>query len=120
MDKIKNLAALAKPKQIPGERADADNVVYNIINGFMGIVGLIAVIVIIIGGYQYMTSTGDPGKVKKAKETILYGIIGLIVIVLAAVIVNFVIKSVTEEAPQGPQSPSSYTTQKDCEAAKYV
>ena len=65
-----------------------------IINWIMGIVGMICVVVIILGGIQYMTSAGDAGKVKKAKDTILYGIIGLIVVALAAVIVNFVIAKV--------------------------
>ena len=41
-----------------------------------------------------MTSSGDAGKVKKAKDTILYGVIGLIVVALAFAIVNFVIGGV--------------------------
>lgn len=65
--------------------------VLNIINAVIGVLGIVAVIVIIIGGVQYMTSSGDAGKVKKAKDTILYGIIGLVVVILAFAIVNFVI-----------------------------
>ena len=41
-----------------------------------------------------MTSSGDAGKVKKAKDTILYGVIGLVVCVLAFAIVNFVITDI--------------------------
>ena len=55
---------------------------------------IIAVIVIIIGGIFYMTSQGDPGKVSRAKNTILYAVIGLIVSLLAFAIVNFVLKAV--------------------------
>ena len=62
-----------------------------VINGIVGILGLACVIVMIVGGVKYMTSTGDPGKVKAAKDTILYGLIGLIVCALAFAIVNFVI-----------------------------
>jgi hypothetical protein len=62
-----------------------------IINVVIGFVGLVAVVVIILGGISYTTSAGDPGKVKKAKDTILYGIIGLVVAVLAFAIVNFVL-----------------------------
>ncbi len=65
--------------------------VVSIINGVIGVLGLFAVVIVIIGGIQYMTSAGDPGKVKKAKDTILYGIIGLIICILAFAIVNFVI-----------------------------
>ena len=71
-----------------------DSAFTSIINWIMGIVGMICVVVIILGGIQYMTSAGDAGKVKKAKDTILYGIIGLVVVALAAVIVNFVIAKV--------------------------
>lgn len=65
-----------------------------IINVVLGLTGLLASIVIIYGGIQYTTSTGDPNKVKKAKDTITYGIIGLVVSLLAFAIVNFVIQNV--------------------------
>jgi len=65
-----------------------------ILNAIIGILGLVCVVVIIIGGINYMTSAGDSGKVKKAKDTILYGLIGLIICVLAFAIVNFVIANV--------------------------
>ena len=70
------------------------NVVIGILNAVIAVAGIVAVIYIVVGGYQYMTSTGDPGKVKKAKDTILYGIIGLVIVILAAAIVNFVIANV--------------------------
>ena len=66
----------------------------NILNGVIAVLGLVAVVVIIIGGINYMTSSGDAGKVKKAKDTILYGLIGLVVCVLAFAIVNFVISNI--------------------------
>ena len=64
-----------------------------IINVIIGVIGFIAVIVIILGGVQYTTSAGDSNKVKKAKDTIMYGIIGLVVALLAYSIVNFVLTS---------------------------
>lgn len=81
-------------KASAGCSGNTDNVtptVINIINAIIGILGLVAVVIIIYGGVQYMTSAGDAGKVKKAKDTILYAVIGLIVCVLAYAIVNFVI-----------------------------
>ena len=65
-----------------------------IINVVIGVIGFVAVAFIIFGGFQYTTSAGDPGKVKKAKDTILYGIIGLVVSMLAYAIVNFVLANV--------------------------
>ena len=65
-----------------------------IINWVIGVLGIVAVVVMIMGGVTYMTSSGDAGKVKKAKDTILYGLIGLIVAALAFAIVNFVITGI--------------------------
>ena len=77
--------------------ADQGNLVANItgiINAVIAALGIVCVVVMIIGGVNYMTSSGDAGKVKKAKDTILYGLIGLIVCVLAFAIVNFVIVNI--------------------------
>ena len=68
--------------------------VIGILNAVVGVLGIVAVIVIVMGGVGYMTSGGDPGKTKKAKDTILYGVIGLIIVALSFVIVNFVIKNI--------------------------
>ena len=82
-------------KGIKGENNSNDlmSVLTTIINVIIGVIGFVAVVVIILGGVQYTTSAGDPGKVKKAKDTILYGIIGLVVAILAFAIVNFVLSS---------------------------
>jgi len=55
--------------------------------------GVVAVVVIIIGGINYTISQGDPGKVKKAKDTILYGIVGLVISLSAFAIVQFVLNA---------------------------
>ncbi|MBR3353249.1 hypothetical protein IKG49_01510 [Candidatus Saccharibacteria bacterium] len=70
-----------------------DNVTL-IINAVIGVLGLVCVVVMIIGGISYMTSSGDAAKVKKGKDTILYGLIGLVVCVLAFALVNWVIGSI--------------------------
>jgi len=66
--------------------------VKNIINGILYVVGILAVVMVIIGGIQYTTSGGDQAAVTKAKNTILYGIVGLVISILAYAIVNFVLK----------------------------
>ena len=53
--------------------------------------GIVAVIMVIYGGIQYITSTGNPAGTAKAKTTILYSIIGLLVVILAAAIINVVV-----------------------------
>ena len=77
-----------------GSGNELSSAVVSIINGVVGVLALVCVVVIIIGGVNYMTSSGDAGKVKKAKDTIMYGIIGLVVCVLAFAIVNFVIVNI--------------------------
>ena len=74
--------------------ADAENVVKSILGTVFTWTGIVSVIVIIIGGIFYMLSQGDPGKVARAKNTILYAVIGLIVSLLAFAIVNFVLTAV--------------------------
>ena len=72
--------------------SDPMDTVKNIINVAVGVIGVVAVIMVIIGGYQYATSVGDAGKVKNAKNTIMYGIVGLVIALLAYAIVNFVLE----------------------------
>ena len=112
MDKALTLLA-AKVNQINPETGPDENYtptqgldqdITAIINAIIGVIGIGAVIVIIIGGVTYMTSSGDAGKVKKAKDTILYGVIGLIVVALAFAIVNFVIGNILTE-PTAQQQP---------------
>ncbi len=79
---------------VEGSSTTVTNTVNTVINVAIGIIGLLAVIMIIVGGFQYTTSAGDSGKVTKAKNTIMYGVIGLVIALLAYAIVNFVLKSV--------------------------
>lgn len=68
-----------------------NELIRTVINILTIIVGVIAVIMIIVGGLQYITSGGSSEKVSKAKNTILYAIIGLIIVALAQIIVRFVL-----------------------------
>ena len=81
-------------KYIGGKGEPLEDSINTIISGIIAALGIVCVIVMIIGGVNYMTSSGDTAKVKKAKDTILYGLIGLIVCVLAYAIVNFVISNI--------------------------
>lgn len=71
----------------------ATSMVKNIINVVLYVLGIVAVIMIIVGGFRYVISGGDAGSVTAAKNTIMYAVIGLIVAVLAYAIVNFVLNA---------------------------
>src|SRR5690606_31891708 len=62
--------------------------VQNIVNALLFLLGIAAVIMIIFGGFRYVTSNGDSGKLEQAKNTILYAVVGLLVAILAFAIVN--------------------------------
>lgn len=72
-------------------QGDLVTTIVTILNYFLAIAGLIAVLFLIYGGVQYIISRGEEDAVEKAKGTILYAIVGLIVIGLSATIVNFVV-----------------------------
>ena len=61
-----------------------------IIDTLLFVVGVLAVIMIIVGGIMYATSTGDSGRVSKAKNTMTYAIVGLVVAMAAYAIVHWV------------------------------
>lgn len=72
-------------------QVDPDAATGNIINFVLYALGIVAVVMMIVAGVQMTTSAGDPGAVKKAKMTMTYAIIGLVVAILAYAIVNFVV-----------------------------
>ena len=76
------------------EDGEIGNVAQNIINVVIAVLGIVAVLFVVIGAAQYMTSQGDPSKLKKAKDTIVYAVLGVVLAVLAYAIVNFVLGNV--------------------------
>ena len=66
-----------------------------LINVFASVMGFLAVGMIIYGGFMLLTAQGDPAKIKRGKDVVTYSIIGLILVMLAYAIVNFVMTNVT-------------------------
>jgi hypothetical protein len=75
-----------------GKRGDVASIVGNVVEVLMYVVGIVAVIIIILAGIMYATAAGDEAKVKKAKNALIGGIVGLAIAVLAWAIVDFVVK----------------------------
>ena len=76
--------------------ARVNGLIADVINLFSLVVGVVSVIMIIIGGFRYIVSGGDSSNVTSAKNTILYAIIGLVIVALAQWIVRFVLGRVIE------------------------
>jgi len=72
-----------------------NNIIHTIINLMSAIVGIVAVVMIIVGGLRYITSGGNDTSVTSAKNTILYAIIGLVVVALAQTLVRFTLGKIT-------------------------
>ena len=80
------------------------------LNVALSILGIVTVIMIIVGAVQYTTSQGDPAKATKARNTILYGVIGLIIALLAFAIVNFVLVKVFSGEEDSSSASTTTTT----------
>lgn len=84
-------ASPASPICAAATKDDSKKMTQTIINTMLQILGILAVIMIIVGGIRYTISNGDASRVKAAKDTITYSVIGLVVALLSYAIVNFVI-----------------------------
>jgi len=60
-----------------------------------GIMAVVAIMLIVINGMMYVNSSGDPQKVAQAKMGILYSVIGLVIVLMAATIVSFAIRGIS-------------------------
>lgn len=87
---------------------NSNAIVTNLLSWFIGTAGVVAVIYIVIGGISYMTSAGDSSKLQKAKNTILYALIGLVIVALAEIIVATV-SGIIRDAEQNASLPANTT-----------
>lgn len=76
--------------------ASLEDVVSNVINTMLFVIGIISVIMLIVGGIRYVISGGNQSQVEGARNTILYAIVGLVVAFVAWGVVNFVIGSLSQ------------------------
>lgn len=87
----------------PGSTQSEDTVrslLRTALNILSWVVGVVAVFMIIIGGFKFVTSGGDANNTKSARDTIIYALVGLVVVVLSQIIVRFVLKESTEAVNQ--------------------
>lgn len=68
------------------------DLIKKVINIFSAVVGSVAVIMIVIGGLRYIISGGDSNSVGGAKNTIIYALVGLVIVAIAQIIVKFVLE----------------------------
>ena len=117
---LNNVSALTLQEGAEAARCDGcpsdlfgdTGVFKQVTNTILYIVGIVAVIMLIIGGVRYVISGGDSKKVTDAKNTVLYAIIGLVICFFSYAIVNFVITSLpSSNNPAKVNEGTSYLTE---------
>jgi hypothetical protein len=104
------LAAHAQTDQFGlayGEATGLTNVdirvtIAKIIRIVLGLLGTVALLIVLYGGFTWMTAAGEADKVDKAKKILTSGVIGLVIIVSAFAIVSFVISRLLDASQEGP------------------
>jgi len=76
--------------------AGMEEIIGTIIQIVLSLLGLVAVVLIIVGGFQWMTSGGNEEKIGKAKKLMGSALVGLIIVILAYSIATFIISSLTD------------------------
>lgn len=75
---------------IGGSDMKAEDIVLKIIKYLIGVLGVIALVMVVYGGFQYIYSAGNSERLQKARDTIIYAIIGMVVVILSLSILRFV------------------------------
>lgn len=79
----------------PPATKSINNLISTILNILSAVVGIVAIIMIIIAGMRYVTSGGSEQGIKSAKGTLLYAVVGLVIVALSQIIVHFVLNTAT-------------------------
>jgi hypothetical protein len=88
------IAQVVDVKTLPDVNADQDRITAALTVAF-SITGAIALLVITLAGFKYITTQGNPQEVAKAKNAIIYALVGLVISILAVAIIQFAIRTVT-------------------------
>lgn len=109
---IQEGAEAARAEGMPAELIGDGGVINQFTNIVLYIVGFISVVMLIWGGIRYIISGGDSKKITDAKNTILYAILGLIIVFFAYAIVNFVLNAIgAQTTPESAEQASLLLTQ---------
>lgn len=88
-------------ESLPDKWDTIDAFISALLNIFTAVTGLIAVAVLIYGGVMYMLSSGNEQKTEKAQNTIIYALVGIVIIGLSRLLVGFILRFVTGDGFQG-------------------
>lgn len=84
---------------LSGGQTGLRGIILTIINFFLTFLGLLAVIMVIYGGFLYVSSAGNEENVNKAKKILIYAVIGIIVIIISFALINTLLGAAGGERP---------------------
>lgn len=87
-------SAVCRGKSTQDPLTGPNGVLTTVTNILAWVAGTAAVIFVVVGGIKYITAAGAPAEVQKAKETIIFALVGVVLIVLARAIITFVLSRV--------------------------
>ncbi|MBU1179848.1 pilin [Patescibacteria group bacterium] len=105
---------LTNPLDPSGKYVQPEVLIGRIISAVLGIVGSIALLMFIYGGFLWLTSGGSPEKIKKGKDVLVWAVIGLAIIFLSYTLVNFVISGLTGKTTGNSSGGSENNTTTGC------
>ncbi|MDP3964425.1 MAG: hypothetical protein Q8Q20_02045 [bacterium] len=71
----------------------AEQLIVRMLTGFLGVLALFSLVMVIYGGFQYIWSAGSPERIKSAKDTIVWALLGLVIAFMSLAAVNFVVRA---------------------------
>ena len=74
----------------PAKLSDLEKVFENVVSVALGLAGIVLFVMLIIGGFRYITAGGDPKGIEGAKKTLTYAIAGMVLVALSYLIINFI------------------------------
>lgn len=90
MEIVKNVYAVSPISNDPAQLSDLEALFGNAVSAILGLAGIVLFLMLIVGGFRYITSGGDPKSAGAARGTLTFAIIGLVVIAGAFLILRFI------------------------------
>lgn len=87
---VTNIVGHVDPGAVPTETSDVEATLRTVFNTVYSIAAVVAVAFIIFGGYRMIMSQGEPQKIEEGQKTFTYAILGLIIVIVTALIINFI------------------------------